>query len=405
MRFEFQAKDLSGKTIKGTIEAINEEQALDVLSRRNLVVLYLKEKPKTFSPKSFSWASFFKRKISSRDKAIFSRQLAVTVSAGLPLVQALETLAGQTGNKYFDKIVGEIADNIRGGSRFSTSLARYPEIFDDFYINMVKAGEVSGRLDSTLVYLADEEEKNYDLQRKLRGAMIYPVFVLSMVVIILILMLTFVIPQITGLILESGGEIPLPTRMVIGLSNFIKYQWPFLLLFVGILGFFYFLLTRTKKGRVIWDKLLLRIPIFGRLFKLIALVRLTASLSTLIVGGIPLPEALQITADVVGNHSYRQIVLEAMEDVKSGRSIASSFLTSPLIPRILSNILIIGEQTGKLDEVLKKMADFYSGELESMLSQLVSLLEPVIIVFLGLVVGGIVLSIFLPIYQLASIQF
>ncbi|OQB44353.1 MAG: Type II secretion system protein F [Parcubacteria group bacterium ADurb.Bin159] len=403
MQFVFKAKDERGTTIKGVIEALNEGQALEILRKRNLVILDLKEA--IGGEKGKIKISFTKEKVSSKDMVIFSRQLAVIISAGLPLVQALETLVGQTGNKYLDKIIGKIADEVRGGTRFSSSLERYPKIFDKFYVYMVRAGEVSGKLDEVLSYLADEKEKSYDLERRIKGAMIYPVFVLVTVVVIMILLLTFVIPQITSLITEGGGEIPLPTKIVISLSDFLRHKWYIILGLVGVLFIFYFFLANSSKGKPIWDRLVLKIPVFGPLFQKVSLVRFTNSLSTLIVGGIPLPQALKITADIVGNVCYQKIILETIRNVESGSSIATAFLSSPLIPKILSHSLIVGEQTGKLDEVLSKMSSFYSQEVENTLSQLVSLLEPIIIVVLGVVVGGIVLSVFMPIYQLASIQF
>jgi len=402
MRFSFRAKNSAGKTIKGIIEALNESQALEILRQRDLVVLGLKEAAKA---KKKGLEISFLKKVSDKDMVLFSRQLSVMVSAGVPLVQALETLAGQTGNKYFDGVIEEIANDVRGGARFSSSLSNYNKIFDQFYIHMVRAGEVSGRLDKVLVYLADEKEKSYSLQKRIKGAMIYPAFVLSAVVIIMVLMLTFVIPRITSLIVEGGAEIPLPTRIVIGISGFLRHQWFLFLAMVAGLIAFYMFLANSKRGKPIWDKLILKLPVFGSLFQKVALVRFTSSLSTLIVGGLSLPKALRITADVVDNTCYKKLILETVNDVESGRSIATTFLSSSRIPKILSHVLIVGERTGKLDEVLSKMATFYSGEVEGTLSNLVSLLEPIIIVFLGLVVGGIVLAVFMPIYQLASIQF
>lgn len=404
MQFVFRAKDSLGKTVKGTIEALNQEQALEILRERDLVILNLKEAAGV-KAKGKEISFLTKKKVKDKEMVLFARQLAVMINAGLPLVQALEILSSQTGNKYFNQVIEEIANEVRGGSKFSSSLAHYPHVFDKFYIHMVKAGEASGRLDTVLTYLADEQEKNYNLQRQIRGAMIYPIFVLSMVVVIMILLLTFVIPQITSLVVEGGATLPLPTRIVIGLSDFFRNQWYIVLGIVGILIALYLFLTRSKKGKPIWDRMILKIPVFGPLFQKLDLVRFTTSLSTLIIGGLPLSRALEITADVVSNNCYRELILETIYDVESGRSIATTFLSSPRVPKILSHALVVGEQTGKLDEVLNKMADFYSKEVENILANLVSLLEPVIIVILGIVVGGIVLAVFMPIYQLASIQF
>ncbi len=401
MLFEYRAKNLKGQTIKGIIEAINQNSAEEVLARQQMAIISLKESVALpFWRRSFNIS--FLEKVTRKDMVFLSRQLSVMVLAGLPLVEALEILARQTNKPSLKKVLQNVAENVRGGSRFSSALSRYPKIFDDFYVNMVRAGETAGKLDEVLNYLANEQEKNYDLMSKIKGAMVYPAFVLSAVIGVMVLMMLFVIPQLTKILTESGVSLPLPTLILIKASEILRtYSWAVVL---GIVVFFFVfrIFLKSKSGRTIWDSLLLKIPIFGMLFKQIYLVRFTRSLSTLIIGGIPLTSGLKIVSEVVGNSVFKKLILDAIIDVEEGRSISNAFLDSPYVPRMLPHLMAIGEETGKLDEILEKIASFYSREVDNMLSKLMTLLEPIIIIFLGVVVGGMVASIILPMYKLAS---
>lgn len=401
MLFEYRVKNLKGQTIKGTIEAISQNSAEEVLARQQMAIISLKESVALpFWRRSFNIS--FLEKVTGKDMVFLSRQLSVMVLAGLPLVEALEILARQTNKSSLKKVVQNIAENVRGGSRFSSALSRYPKIFDNFYVNMVRAGETAGKLDEVLNYLANEQEKSYDLMSKIKGAMVYPAFVLSAVIGVMVLMMIFVIPQLTKILTESGVSLPLPTLILIKASEILRtYSWAVVL---GIVVFFFLfrIFLKSKSGRAIWDSLLLRMPIFGALFKQIYLVRFTRSLSTLIIGGIPLTSGLKIVSEVVGNSVFKKLILDAIIDVEEGRSISNAFLDSPYVPRMLPHLMAIGEETGKLDEILEKIANFYSREVDNMLSKLMTLLEPIIIIFLGVVVGGMVASIILPMYKLAS---
>ncbi|MBL7141916.1 type II secretion system F family protein [Patescibacteria group bacterium] len=401
MLFEYKAKNLKGETVEGTIEAINQNAAINILADRKMIIVSLIETGAVPIWRRSLRLPFLER-AHPKDMVFLSRQLSVMVLAGLPLVKALEVLSRQTGKPYLKRVVDAITEDVRGGTRFSSALAKHPKVFDDFYINMVRAGETAGKLDEVLNYLANEQEKNYDLMSKIKGAMIYPAFVIVAVIGVMILMMVFVIPQLTSILQESGVELPLPTRILISVSEAFRGYLPFILLAIIalVIGLRHFFKSKTGKG--IWDRLLLKIPVFGQLFQKLYLVRFTRSLSTLIVGGIPLTSGLKIVAGVVGNTVYRELVLDAVIDVEEGRSVSSAFLDVPQIPRMLPHLMAIGEETGKLDEVLEKIADFYSREVENILSKLVTLLEPLIIIFLGVVVGGMVASIILPMYQLAS---
>jgi len=401
MLFEYQVKNLKGETLEGTVEAINQNAALEMLTRRQMIIISLKESgalPVWQRPLTIS----FLERVTAKDMVFLSRQLSVMVVAGLPLVESLEILARQTSKQSLKKIVDEVAENVRGGARFSSALAKYPKAFDDFYVNMVRAGETAGKLDEVLNYLADEQEKNYDLMSKIKGAMIYPAFVISAVIGVMILMMVFVIPQLTSILTESGVDLPLLTRILIATSGFLKNYTIWVVLLLVALAFAFRAFLKSKAGRAIWDRILLKMPIFGILFKQVYLVRFTRSLSTLIVGGIPLTAGLKIVSGVVGNHVFKDIISEAIIDVEEGRSVSNAFLDSPYIPKMLPHLMAIGEETGKLDEVLEKIAAFYSREVENILSKLVTLLEPIILIFLGVVVGGMVASIILPMYKLAS---
>jgi len=401
MLFEYKAKNLKGETVEGTIEAINQGAALDVLAKRQMIIVSLTESgslPFWRKPLNIP----FLEKANAKDLVFLSRQLSVMVSAGLPLVKSLEILSNQTSKPFLKEILSTIAENVRGGTRFSSALAKYPEIFDDFYINMVRAGETAGKLDEVMRYLADEKEKNYDLISKIRGAMIYPAFVVVAVIGVMTLMMVFVVPQLTKILSESGVELPLATQILIKTSSFFQKYLIFILLAFIILGFVLRAFLKSKSGKAVWDRVLLRLPVFGPLFQKIYLVRFTRSLSTLIIGGIPLTSSLKIVSKVVNNAVYQNIILDAIIDVEEGRSVSNAFIDEPGVPKMLPHLMSIGEQTGKIDEILETMANFYSREVENILSKLVTLLEPLIIIFLAVVVGGMVVSILSPMYKLAS---
>ena len=401
MEFVYRAKTLEGETVEGKIEAANENSAAESLNNQDLILLSLNEAKPTGL--HIEVRIPFLDRVKAKDLVLFSRQLAVMVSAGVPLVRALEVMIRQTGNRRLQRMVGEIASNVRGGVRLSSALASYPDVFDNFYINMVRTGETSGKLDDVLNYLADEQEKNYDLMSKITGAMIYPAFILVAVVVVIFIMMTFVVPKLTAVLTESGVALPLPTRLMIGAANFMSHSWVLLLILVILLVIFLPLWVRKSRiGRFLWDWLKLKIPVLGNLFQKVCIVRFTRSLSTLLVGGVPLNLALKIVADVVANSIYRDLILQTVKAVEDGYSISTVFANSKEVPQMLSQIMAVGEQTGQLDAVLDRMANFYAREIENILSRLTTLLEPVIIVLLGVVVAGIVAAIIMPMYNLAS---
>jgi type IV pilus assembly protein PilC len=397
--FDFKAKDLKGATVTGVVETPTEAVAYDVLKERQLVVLSLKERKRI---RLFQSSLKFFNRIPRRDIALFARQLAVMISATVPIVHALRILTRQTSNVNFKIIISEIADEVDGGAKLSATLARYPNIFSDFFIHMIRAGETTGKLDETLNYLADQEEKDYDLMSKIKGAMTYPIFILGALVLVGVLMMIFVIPQLSGILQESGQELPPMTKLLIGASDFLKSFWWLLLLLAVGLGIGYRYMSRTPQGKVYLDRFKMRVPIFGQIFQHIYLVRFSRSLSTLVASGIPITQSLEITADVVGNTIYKDLTLRTIQEVEGGHSISSAFNQSRDIPVMLSQMLEVGEQTGKLDMILDRLADFYARELENLVTNLVSLIEPLILLVMGGAVALLVVAILLPLYNLSS---
>lgn len=397
--YDYKAKDIDGVTLTGAVEAPNEIVAQDTLKERNLTVVALAErKHSTLFQTSLS----FLNRIPRKDVVLFSRQLAVMISATVPLVQSLRILVKQTSNITFKIIVSEVADEVDGGAKLSASLARYPQAFSDFFIHMIRSGETTGKLDETLNYLADQEEKDYDLENKIRGAMTYPIFIVSAMIVIGVLMMIFVIPKLTQSIVAQGGVLPLPTKMLIGASDIIRGWWWLIAVLVAVAVTVLRLYIRTPGGHRQFDQLKFKMPVFGRIYEKIYLVRFSRSLATLIASGIPATKALEIVADVIGNVLYKELTLETIHEVEAGNSIASVFIKSKIIPPMLPQMMIVGEQTGKLDLILDKLATFYSKELENIINNLVSIIEPLILVVLGVGVAVLVIAILLPIYQLNS---
>ncbi len=396
--FQYRARNSRGEIVQGSVDAPSENVASSILVDRGLIILSLIEKEKS----SLNIDLPFLNRIKNKDVVVFSRQLAVMASASVPIVQALKILVNQTHNPRLKVIISEVADEVDGGAKLSQALGRYRKVFSDFYVAMIRSGETSGKLDEVLNYLADQQEKDYDLTSKIKGAMIYPIFILSGLTVVAVVMMVFVVPKLTGIIAESGAELPLATRILIAVSDFMKNYWYILIGLVGGGGFTLFKLTRSGPGKVLYDRMKLKVPIFGKLWQRIYLVRLTRSLSTLIVGGVPLTAALEVVADVVGNDLYSSLVKQTIKEVEDGNSVATLFLKSKEVPPMVSQMMSVGEQTGRLEQILAKITDFYSREIENLVANMVSLIEPLIMVLMGVGVGLMVAAIILPMYQLAS---
>ncbi len=403
MQFNYEAKTQEGDTQLGVIDSSDEKAAIDFLQRHNLIVVSVKSAKDSDKTIFRKIKEFFFGGIKKKDLAIFSQQLAVLVEAKVPLVSALRSIVEQSDNEDFKKIIHNVASDVESGMSFSTALSRYTEVFSFFYINLVKAGEAAGDMESTLNYLAEHLEKEYELEQKIKGAFMYPTFIFAVFILVGIVFIAFIVPKITAIFEGSGQELPLITRLLIGVSDALRYYWWLLaILAVGaIYGVKYYL--RYMGGYDEWDNIKLKIPILGNIFKKIYITRFTENLSTLISGGISAIRALNITAEVVGNNEYKKIINKAAEMVKTGESMSSVFSQNPkLIPPMVINMISIGEKTGKLDVVLKKVAYFYAKEVENIVANLSSLIEPLIIVVLGAATGILVAAILLPIYNFSG---
>jgi type IV pilus assembly protein PilC len=379
------------------VEAENIDLAFDVLKDKNLSIISLIEQKK-----SILTQQAILTRIKSKDIVILSRQFAVLVSANVSLVQSLKILIEQTSNPKMKIAIAEIADEVDGGLRLSDALGKRPNIFSNFYVSVVRSGETSGKLDEVLNYLADEMEKDYDMTAKIKGAMYYPAFIFSGLLILAIFMMVKVVPVLTNILKESGTELPLATTILVNISAFmVSYWWVLLLLiFFSSLGIFSYI--RTPQGKYILDWTKLRLPIFGPLLQKIYLVRFTRSMETLILGGVSIINSLKIASDVVSNDIYKQLILETIKEVEDGNSISSIFAQSKEIPRMVSEMMSIGEKTGKLDNILAQISIFYSREISNTTNNMMTLMEPIIMVIMGLAVGFMVAAIIMPMYNMSG---
>jgi len=398
--YHYKAKDKAGHSIEGIVDAATMDEAASILIERKFTILDLTLQPKQDLMASLN-AIFFK-KIPVKDLVIFFRQMAVMLDAQMPLVKALRILIKQTKNENFRSIINELANEVDGGSALSIAMESYPEVFSKFFVNIIRSGETSGRLSEVMNYLADQKEKDYDLESRVKGAMMYPAFIVVVLLIVAFIVVAFVVPNITAVLVESGAELPLITKMLIGFSNIVRsYWWLIIMIVIAMIGA-YMYESRTPSGKALIDKLQLRIPIFGKVFRNIYIVRICRSFATLVKGGVPIAVSLAIVREVVDNAVYEQVLSEASRSVDEGNQISESFMQSSDIPSIVSQMISVGEETGKLEEILERVADFYSREIDSVVRNLSTLLEPIIMVFLAVAVGIFVAAVMLPMWQLSS---
>ena len=399
MKFIYQARTKNGEIKAGSVEATSTEAAAELLRRDGLFVTFLRRDEEKFGQKFH----FFEG-VSGKDIAVFSRQLAVMFRANVSLVESLRTIGGQLSNQAFREKVIKISQAVEAGSPLSTALAKYPDVFSTFFVAMVRAGEVSGNLAEQFNYLADYLEKQYNLNGKVKGAMVYPIVILIVMVGVLFLLSYFVMPNLIEMLNTSGGDLPFLTKMVIATTNFIRGIGGIvvLLMMVGIavlLG----RIARTKRGKAFFDQLALRVPVFRGMLKTLYVGRFADNLSTLIAGGIPITQALEITSMIVGNVVYQEAILKTCEGVRKGQMMSSILSMYPeLFPVMFSQMVLVGEQTGSLDKSLLIMVAFYEKETDRAIDGMLVLIEPVMIVVLGVIVGGVVASVMIPLYSSMS---
>ena len=401
MLFLYKAINDKGVESEGSIDAINVDVAINSLQRRNLVISSIHASDADNKSILNKNLGFFDR-ISNKDVVILSRQMATLFTAQVSALRIFKLLAAESENHVLGKHLGEVADDIQGGSTMSGAMAKHPKVFSTFYVNMVKAGEESGRLDETFLYLADYLDRNYEVSSKVKNALIYPAFVISTFIAVMSLMLTVVIPKISSIILASGQAVPIYTQIVIAMSNLLV-DYGFLVLgLVVVGGFLLFRFSRTQTGKASLSQFRLTLPYIGSLYKKLYLSRISDNLDTLLASGIPMIKALELTANVVDNAVYANVLKEIIESVKGGASLSDSAGQHPELPGIMVQMMKIGEETGELGAILKTLAKFYQREVVNAVDTLVDLIEPIMIVLLGLGVGFLLASVLIPIYNISS---
>ena len=400
MKFNYQGRTKKGEIHAGQIEASSKEGAISLLQKNGLYVTFLEEAK---SPLYAKRLRIFEV-ISQKDVVLFSRQLSIMFKSKVPLVESLRVLSSQTTNPDFREKIVEISEEVEGGTPLSRALARYPKVFSSFYVAMVKSGEISGKLSEVLGYLADHLEREYHLAAKTKGALVYPSLIVFVVIMVLVLMVFFVIPQLAA-VFEAGNEaLPFMTRVVITSANFLRsFGWIMILGLILVLfsGFRYY---QSDKGKKFFDKLFLELPMIGSLLKMINLARFAENFSTLISGGLPISQCLETVGDIIDNTAYKEIIFQTRDEVRRGVPISSVLSRAPQIfPPVFIQMVLVGEKTGTLDTTLMNLVDFYQKEIDRAIDNVLNVLEPVLILILGVVVAGVMLSILMPLYKMIAI--
>jgi len=395
----WKGKNSQGEKRKGEIEAPDQSAVLAQLKRLRIVDPVIKEKPKDL----FANVAFFQPKVTGKDVVIFTRQLSTMIDAGLPLVQGLEILEKQQSNTTFKRILGAIRGDVEAGSTLADAMRKHPKVFDNLFSNMIEAGETGGILDTILSRLAVFLEKSMALKKKIKGAMTYPTICLAISLLILIVILVFVIPVFKTMFEDFGSTLPLPTLFLVNLSNLVKDYFIFLLIGLVILGMIFRKIYQTDKGRLFFDRYSLKAPVFGILLRKVAVAKFTRTLSTMLHSGVPILEALQVVAKTSGNKIIENAVYRVADSIAEGRPIAEPLEESGVFPNMVVQMINVGESVGALDSMLEKIADFYDEEVDQAVENLTAMIEPFMMVFLGGMIGGIVVAMYLPIFKVAGL--
>lgn len=396
--FIYNTKDLNGEYHKGEVESSNSSQAANLLRRKKLIVISLKEKDES----SRSLLEKITGRVAFSEVVMVTRQLATMVEAGLVLSEALDILEEQQTNPYFKKVLHLVAVDVKNGLDFASALEKHPDVFPNLYGKLIRAGQASGKLDTILLDLATNLEKQREFQSKVKGAMIYPAVVITMMGGVMLIMVFFVMPKLMGLYAESGLELPLATKIMMGLANFmINFWWLVLAASIGAAAAFRNYVS-TPRGRDVLDRLTLKTPIVGRITTMVILTNFTRTLGLLISSGIPILDAIKIVADITNNTVYKNNLDIAHKGVERGLTFSSQLLGMKIFPRIVGQMVKTGEETGKLDDVMFRLATYFESETDNSLKNVTTLIEPIILVVLGLGVAGLVVSIIMPIYQLTT---
>ena len=400
MTFSYQARDASGKIISGVQDALNEDNAVTSLMSRGLMVLSLQQKSAASQSRKKSWT------VKETDLVLFTRQLSTMIEAGISLVQAMTALYDQCDPKRqrsLRHIISDVTTRVQGGESFHESIAKHPRVFDRLFVSMVKAGEHGGLLAEILDRLAGFLEASARLRKKVKSAMTYPVIVICIAILITTFLLVKVVPIFAEIFRDFGAQLPAPTQFLIDVSDFMRNEWYFLIAIVGGIIFGVRTFLRSARGRQLWDRWKLKLPVFGPLIHKICMSRFSRTFAQLIRSGVPILEVLDIVGGSSGNFVVESSIKGVSEDVEKGDNLSVALSKKPIFPPMMLRMVSAGEATGKIDTMLEKMADFWDEEIEAMLDALTSLIEPFLIVFLGVIVGGIVIAMFLPIFKLNEV--
>jgi type IV pilus assembly protein PilC len=395
--FTWEGKTRQGVVQKGELAANSKEEVFALLRKQNILPINVSAKPKEIKLK------FGAPKVTDKDIVILTRQLATMIDAGLPLVQCLDILGSQTENQTLAKIVTQVRSDVESGSTFADALKKHPKVFDNLYVNMVAAGEAGGILDTILQRLAAYMEKFAKIKKQIKSAMVYPSVILFVAVSVVALLMVVVVPMLGAMFAESGQLLPLPTRIVIAISNFLK-SWGGLILLVSIIGFSIAFVQwrKTEKGLRITDALALKMPVMGDLIRKVSVAKFTRTLGTLLTSGVPILEGLLIVARTAGNKVVDESILSTRQSVSEGKTLAEPLSKFAVFPPMVNQMIAVGEATGALDNMLTKIADFYDDEVDGAVATLTSMLEPMLMIFLGTTVGFVIVAMYMPIFQMGS---
>lgn len=399
MIYSYTARDAAGVKQKGEIDAPNVKEAVAVLKTREFIITGLS--PRHESPIHVPW---FGAKVSLKDKIIFTRQLAVMIRAGLPISEALRALSEQTGNRKMAKVTLSISTDVEGGVPFSQALSKHPELFPPIYRNLIKTGEVSGKLEEVLFRLADQQEKDYELASRVRGAMVYPIVIFTALLLVVGIIVVFVMPQIQKIFSEFNAPLPLATRILIGTASFLSRYALFVI--AGLIGLFVglrFWVRKSLKAKGVIDTVILKIPIFGPLSVKVTMARVTSTVSTLIAAGLPMLQVLETTTELMGNIHFAEAMRRVKSQVENGVALSQALRREKIMPVIVAQVAAIGEKSGNIDEAFKNLSDFYDREVDATTKNLTALLEPILLIVIGIGVGFVVTSVILPIYNLVNV--
>ena len=396
--YTWVGKNRRDEVQKGEIEAVSEEAVKAQLTRQRITPTKIKKKPKDL----FENVSFLQPKVKEHDVILFARQFSTMIDAGLPIIQCLDILYSQQNNVTFKKMLKEIKESVEGGATLAEALKKFPKQFDDLFVNMIAAGEAGGILDAILRRLAAYMEKAAKLKSQVKGAMTYPIVTLIIAVVVLAVILVFVIPVFQEMFADFGGELPAPTQFVVSLSEMVKSKIIYIMIGVALMIFAYKRFRKTERGRDMIDSMLLKIPVFGELLRKVAVAKFTRTMGTMLASGVAILEALDIVAKTAGNRTVEKAIYNVRTGIAEGRTMADPLSESGVFPPMVCQMIGVGESTGALDAMLTKIADFYDEEVDQAVENLTALIEPFMLVFLGVTIGGLVVAMYLPIFKMAG---